>query len=464
MDLDLNINYEKYNFSVNIDYKYIAERGLNEKLIKEISSIKDEPTWMEELRLEALKKFYELPMPRWGPDLSGLDLQNVIYYAKPTESKARSWEDLPPAIRETFERLGVPEAEKKFLAGVGAQFESEVVYHNIQKELEKQGVIFTDMDTAIKEYPDLVREYFGKVIPIGDNKFSALTYAVWSGGSFVYVPKGVKLEKPIYAYFRLNAPDVGNFERTLIIADEGSDVHYIEGCTAPLYSKYTLHGGVVEIVVKKNAHVRYTTIQNWSKNVYNLVTQRAHVQEGGKMEWIDGNLGSKVTMKYPSIYLYGKGSKGFINSLSLATKEQIIDSGGKVYHLNKETSSLITSKGVSMNGGRTTYRGLVWVGKGAENAKAAVRCDSLMVDESSTSTTYPYEYVYEKDASIVHEATAGRIGKQQLFYLQSRGLSEQKAQSLIVSGYLEDFTKDIPPDFAIELYKLIELELTGAVG
>ncbi len=462
--MDFEIDYSKYNFTVQVDYKYVASRGLNESLIKEISSLKNEPTWVEEMRLKALEEFYRLQMPRWGPDLSGLKLENVIYYARPTEKKARSWEELPPSIREAFERLGVPEAEKKFLAGVGAQFESEVVYHNIQKELEKQGVIFTDMDTAVKEYPDLVREYFGKVIPIGDNKFAALTYAVWSGGSFVYVPKGVKLEKPIYAYFRLNAPDVGNFERTLIIADEGSDVHYIEGCTAPLYSESTLHGGVVEIVVKKGAHVRYTTIQNWSKNVYNLVTQRAHVQEGGSMEWIDGNIGSKVTMKYPSIYLFGKDSRGFINSLSLATSGQTIDSGGKIYHLNRNTSSMITSKGVSLKGGRTIYRGLVWVGKGSEEAKSAVRCDSLMVDEKSTSVTYPYEFVYEDNASVVHEATAGRIGKQQLFYLQSRGLKEEQAQSLIVSGYLADFAKDIPPDFAVELYRLIELELTGAVG
>ncbi|MFP3165972.1 MAG: Fe-S cluster assembly protein SufB, partial [Nitrososphaeria archaeon] len=375
--MSFEIDYSKYNFSVQVDYKYIAQKGLNEKLIKEISSIKNEPAWVEEMRLKALEEFYRLPMPKWGPDLSGLDLGNVIYYAKPTNLKARSWGDLPPSIRETFERLGVPEAEKKFLAGVGAQFESEVVYHNMQNELEKQGVIFTDMDTAVKEYPDLVKEYFGKVIPIGDNKFAALTYAVWSGGSFVYVPKGVKLEKPIYAYFRLNAPDVGNFERTLIIADEGSDVHYIEGCTAPVYSQSTLHGGVVEIVVKKDAHVRYTTIQNWSKNIYNLVTQRSHVYDNGRMEWVDGNIGSKVTMKYPSIYLFGRGSKGFINSLSLATNNQVIDSGGKVYHLNKETSSLISSKGVSLKGGKTIYRGMVWVGKGAEKAKAAVRCDSL---------------------------------------------------------------------------------------
>jgi Fe-S cluster assembly protein SufB len=462
--MSFEIDYSKYNFTVQVDYKYIAQKGLNENLIKEISSIKNEPGWVEEMRLKALEEFYRLPMPKWGPDLSGLDLGNVIYYAKPTNLKASSWDDLPPSIKEAFERLGIPEAEKKFLAGVGAQFESEVVYHNMQKELEKQGVIFTDMDTAVKEYPDLVKEYFGKVIPIGDNKFAALTYAVWSGGSFVYVPKGVKLEKPIYAYFRLNAPEVGNFERTLIIADEGSEVHYIEGCTAPVYSQSTLHGGVVEIVVKKDAHVRYTTIQNWSKNVYNLVTQRSHVYDNGRMEWIDGNIGSKVTMKYPSIYLFGRGSKGFINSLSLATNNQVIDSGGKVYHLNKETSSLISSKGVSLKGGKTIYRGMVWVGKGAEKAKAAVRCDSLMVDEKSTSTTYPYEYVYEENSSVVHEATAGKIGKQQLFYLQSRGIKEQQAQSLIVTGYLGDFAKEIPPDFAIELYKLIELELTGAVG
>lgn len=458
------VDYSKYDFSVPVQYKYVAPKGVSESLINEIARQKDEPGWVTEIRMKALKEFLEQPMPRWGPDLSGLNLDEVVYYAKPTEQKAIRWEDLPPSIRETFERLGVPEAERKFLAGVGAQFESEVVYHSIKQELEKQGVIFTDMDTAVKEYPDLVREYFGKVIPIGDNKFAALTYTVWSGGSFVYVPKGVKLEKPIYAYFRLNAPGVGNFERTLIVADEDSYVHYIEGCTAPVYSTSTLHSGVVEIVVKKGAHVRYTTIQNWSRNVYNLVTQRARVDEGGRMEWVDGNIGSKVTMKYPSAYLMGRGASGSINSMSLASAGQVIDSGGKAYHMARDTSSTISSKGVAMKGGRSIYRGLVYVSKGAEGSRSAVRCDSLMVDEASTAATYPYEFVNDDTATVVHEATAGRISQQQLFYAQSRGLSEAQATSMIVSGYMQDFAREIPPDFAVELYRLIELELTGAVG
>jgi len=462
--MDFEIDLDKYNFSVSANYKFVMPAGLSENLVKEISRLKNEPQWMEDLRLKGLQEFINKKAPSWGPDLSGLDLNKVIYYAKPTDNKARSWEDLPPSIRETFERLGVPEAERKFLAGVGAQFESEVVYHNLQKELEKEGVIFTDMDTAVKEYPDLVKQYFGKIIPITDNKFSALTYAVWSGGSFVYVPKGVKLEKPIYAYFRLNAPDVGNFERTLIVADEDSYVHYIEGCTAPLYSDSTLHGGVVEILAKKGAHVRYTTIQNWSKNIYNLVTQRAHVYENGKMEWIDGNMGSKVTMKYPSIYLMGKGASGIINSMSIASKNQTIDSGGKIYHNAPDTTSMITSKGISMKGGVTTYRGLVFVARGAENARSAVRCDSLMMDEYSRSNTFPYETVNENSATVVHEASAGKVGQDQLFYLMSRGLKEADALSLIVMGYIDSFTKEIPADFAAELYKLISLELSGAVG
>ncbi|MGC8660882.1 MAG: Fe-S cluster assembly protein SufB [Nitrososphaeria archaeon] len=462
--MSFEVDLDKYNFSVSTDYNYVMPRGLNEGTVREISRLKNEPQWMEDLRLKGLREFVGKKMPSWGPDLSDLDLNKVIYYAKPTGNQAKSWEDLPPSIKETFERLGVPEAERKFLAGVGAQFESEVVYHNLKKELESQGVIFSDMDTAVREYPELVKEYYSKIIPVSDNKFSALTYAVWSGGSFVYVPKGVRLEKPVYAYFRLNAPDVGNFERTLIVAEEDSYVHYIEGCTAPLYSGSTLHGGVVEIVAKKGAHVRYTTIQNWSRNVFNLVTQRAHVYENGKMEWVDGNMGSKITMKYPSIYLLGRGASGIINSMSIASKNQIIDSGGKIYHNAPDTSSTITSKGISMKGGSTTYRGLVYVARNAENAKSAVRCDSLMMDENSRSNTYPYEVVNDNSATVVHEASAGRVGQEQLFYLMSRGLKEPDALSLIVMGYMDQFTKEIPVDFATELYKLISLELIGAVG
>jgi len=457
-------NTDGYNFSVPANYINVLPPGLNEDVVKEISRLKNEPKWMEDLRLNGLRRFIDKKLPTWGPNLSGLNFNKVIYYAKPTDIKARSWGDLPPSIRETFDRLGVPEAERKFFAGVGAHFESETVYHNIQKEFEKQGIIYTDMDTAVREYPDLVKKYFGKIIPIADNKFSALTYAVWSVGSFVYVPKGVRLEKPIYAYFRLNAPNVGNFERTLIVAEEDSYVHYIKNCSAPLYSESTLHASVVEVLVKRGAHVRITAIQNWSKNVNSFATQRAHVYENGKMEWIDGNVGSGVVMKYPAIYLHGRGASGTINSMNMASKGQIMDTGGKVYHNAPDTSSTITSKGVSMKGGITTYRGIVYVARGAENARSAVKCDSLMTDGLSKSNTFPYEVVNENSATVVHEATAGKVSQEQLFYLMSRGIKESDAMSLIVMGYMDQFTKEIPLDFSTELSKLITMELTGAVG
>ncbi|MFP3262445.1 MAG: Fe-S cluster assembly protein SufB [Nitrososphaeria archaeon] len=453
-----------YDFSVRAEYEYVSPPGINEKLIEEISRQKDDPGWVEEIRKKALREFLEAPMPRWGPNLRELNFNNLIYYIKPLRKKASTWEELPSSIRETFERLGVPEAERKFLAGVGAQFESEMIYHNIKKELESQGIVFVAMDEAVKEYPHLVRPYFGKVVPIGDNKFSALTYAVWGGGSFLYVPKGVKLEKPVYAYFRMNGSNEGTFDRTLIVAEEDSYVHYIENCTAPRYSEASLHSGVVEVVVKKGAKVRYTSIQNWSKNVYNLVTERARVYENGRMEWVGGNVGSAVTMAYPASYLVGKGASTQILSLSMASGKQEIDSGGKAYHIAQDTSSVIQSKSVSMNGGKSTYRGIVYVSNGAKNSKSYVSCDSLIVDEKSIAYTYPYEIVKSTDASVVHEATAGKINKQALFYLQSRGLKESQATALIISGYLEDFEKQIPADFAVELNRLIELELTEKVG
>ncbi|MDG7042943.1 MAG: Fe-S cluster assembly protein SufB [Nitrososphaerota archaeon] len=458
-----DVDYSPYDFKVSQDYVFVSPKGLNEELVRDISTRKNEPDWMLQLRLKAYNEFISMPLPRWGPSLSDLNFENIIFYAKPMDKQAKSWNELPASIKNTFDRLGLPEAERNFLAGVGAQFESDVVYHKIKKELEEQGVIFSDMDGALREYGDIVKKYYGTVIPIRDNKFAALTYAVWSGGSFVYVPKGVKIEKPLNAYFRLNAPDVGNFERTLIIAEDDSDVHYIEGCTAPVYTTSSLHSGVVEIVVKKNAHVRYTTIQNWSKNVYNLVTQRAQVDENGRMEWIDGNIGSKVTMKYPSIYLRGKGSRGEILSVAYANNQNI-DSGGKIYHLAPNTSSKITSKGISKNGGSNVYRGMIYVARGATGVKSAVRCDALILDMKSKSDTYPYLNINENDATTVHEASVGKIGEEQMFYLRSRGLSEAEAQSMIVMGFLEPFTKELPLDFAVEMNRLIDLDMTGAIG
>jgi len=458
------MSQDRYDFSVKADYSYVSSPGVDEKLIDDISRLKNDPQWIVDIRKRALNEFLELPMPRWGPDLGGLNLNDLVYYIRPVNKRAETWDELPATIRETFERLGVPESERKFLAGVGAQFESEMVYHNIKKELDSQGVIFASMDEAVKEYPNIVREYFGKVVPIGDNKFSALTYAVWGGGSFVYVPKGVKLEKPLYAYFRMNSSNEGTFDRTLIVADEDSYINYIENCTAPRYSQASLHSGVVEVIVKRGAKVRYTSIQNWSKNVYNLVTERARIYDGGRMEWVGGNVGSAVTMAYPASYLVGRGASTDILSLSMASGKQEIDSGGKAYHVAPETYSTIQSKGVSMNGGRSTYRGQVYVSRGAKNSKSFVKCDSLIADSSSSSYTYPYEIVKENDSTVVHEATAGKINEEMLFYIQSRGLKESEARALIIAGYLEDFERQIPADFAVELNRLIEMELTESVG
>jgi len=458
------MSQDRYDFSVKADYSYVSSPGVDEKLIDDISRLKNDPQWIVDIRKRALNEFLELPMPRWGPDLGGLNLNDLVYYIRPVNKRAETWDELPATIRETFERLGVPESERKFLAGVGAQFESEMVYHNIKKELDSQGVIFASMDEAVKEYPNIVREYFGKVVPIGDNKFSALTYAVWGGGSFVYVPKGVKLEKPLYAYFRMNSSNEGTFDRTLIVADEDSYINYIENCTAPRYSQASLHSGVVEVIVKRGAKVRYTSIQNWSKNVYNLVTERARIYDGGRMEWVGGNVGSAVTMAYPASYLVGRGASTDILSLSMASGKQEIDSGGKAYHVAPETYSTIQSKGVSMNGGRSTYRGQVYVSRGAKNSKSFVKCDSLIADSSSSSYTYPYEIVKENDSTVVHEATAGKINEEMLFYIQSRGLKENEARALIIAGYLEDFERQIPADFAVELNRLIEMELTESVG
>lgn len=456
-------NYE-FGFHDKRTPFYTTPKGLSENTVRDISEYKKEPAWMLEKRLKALKYFYAKPMPPWGGDLSRINFDNLYYYVKPTERQERSWDDVPDDIKNTFEKIGIPEAERKFLAGVGAQYDSEVVYHSISKMLEKKGVIFVDTDTAIKKYPELIKEYFGTVIPAGDNKFAALNTAVWSGGSFIYIPKGVHVALPLQAYFRINAKNMGQFERTLIIADEGSYVHYVEGCTAPIYTTDSLHAAVVEILVKKGARVRYTTIQNWSKNVYNLVTKRMFVEEEGIGEWIDGNLGSQLTMKYPSVYLRGRKARGEILSLAFAGKGQHQDAGGKAIHLAPETSSIITSKSVSKDGGRTSYRGLLRVVKGAENSKSTVRCDALLLDPESRSDTYPTMDISEERVTIGHEASVSRIGEEQLFYFQSRGIPQSQAEIMIVNGFIEPIVKELPMEYAVELNRLIQLEMIGSVG
>ncbi len=458
------IDLTKYDFKDPENYVYKAPKGLSEKLIKEISRMKGEPKWMLEMRLRGFRAFLKKPMPTWGADLSGINFDEIIYYIKPTDKKSNSWDEIPEYIKRTFEKLGLPEAEQKFLAGVGAQYESEVVYHNIKKDLEEEGVIFLDMDTGLKEYPEIIRKYFGTVVPPEDNKFAALNTAFWSGGSFVYVPEGVQVKVPLYAYFRINAANVGQFERTLIIAEKGSTVHYIEGCTAPLYSTSSLHAAVVEIIAEKGAKVRYTTIQNWSKNVYNLVTKRALAKENATIEWIDGNFGSKVTMKYPGIILAGKGAKAKVISLAYSGSGQQIDAGAKVFHLAPNTSSSVVSKSISTGGGQNTFRGLFVVSKKADNAKLSIRCDALILDKKSRSDTFPTLEIQNENATVSHEATVGKIGEEQLYYLRSRGLNEQEAVNMIVMGFVEPFVKELPPQFAIELYKLLELEMEGAVG
>jgi Fe-S cluster assembly protein SufB len=459
-----NLDYTKYDFKEPEVYVTEFPKGINEKIVEEISRIKNEPQWMTDFRLKAYRHFVSRPLPMWGADLTHIDFDNIKYYIRPTDKQVKNWDELPPAIKDTFDRLGVPEAERKFLAGVGAMYESEVVYHRMREDLEKQGVIFADMDTGLREYPEIVKKYFGTVVPYNDNKFAALNSAVWSGGSFIYVPPGVKVEQPLHAYFRINASNMGQFERTLIIADEGADVHYIEGCTAPVYSSDSLHAAVVELIALKGAHIRYTTIQNWSKDVYNLVTKRAFAYEDARVEWIDGNMGSKVTMKYPAVHLKGKGARAEVLSIALAGAGQHIDAGSKILHLAPDTSSRIISKSISKDGGRATYRGQLLVAKGAKRVKSSVKCDALILDEKSRSDTYPYNIVNEDDTVLTHEATVGKIGEDQLFYLMSRGLTEEEALNAVVMGFLEPFTKSLPLVYAIELNRLISLEMTGAVG
>ena len=442
-----------------------ARRGLSEDVVRDISAKKDEPQWMLDLRLKGLRLFDKKPMPSWGSDLSGIDFDTIKYFVRSTEKQATSWEELPEDIKNTYDRLGIPEAEKqRLIAGVAAQYESEVVYHQINEELERQGVIFVDTDTGLREYPELFQEYFASVIPVGDNKFAALNTAVWSGGSFIYVPKGVHVEIPLQAYFRINTENMGQFERTLIIADEGSYVHYVEGCTAPIYKSDSLHSAVVEIVVKKDARVRYTTIQNWSNNVYNLVTKRATAAAGATMEWVDGNIGSKVTMKYPAVYMLGEHAKGETLSIAFAGEGQHQDAGAKMVHAAPHTSSSIVSKSVARGGGRTSYRGLVQVLEGAHHSASTVRCDALLVDTISRSDTYPYVDVREDDVSMGHEATVSKVSEDQLFYLMSRGMSEEEAMAMIVRGFVEPIARELPMEYALELNRLIELQMEGAVG
>ena len=442
-----------------------AQRGLNEAVVRGISAKKDEPEWMRDLRLKGLRLFSRKPMPTWGADLSGIDFDNIKYFVRSTEKQAASWDDLPADIKNTYDRLGIPEAEKqRLIAGVAAQYESEVVYHKIREDLEAQGVIFLDTDTGLKEHEDLFKEYFGTVIPVGDNKFAALNTAVWSGGSFIYVPPGVHVDIPLQAYFRINTENMGQFERTLIIVDEGAYVHYVEGCTAPIYSSDSLHSAVVEIIVKKNARCRYTTIQNWSNNVYNLVTKRAVAHEGATMEWIDGNIGSKVTMKYPSVYLVGEYAKGEVLSVAMAGEGQHQDAGAKMTHSAPHTSSQIVSKSIARGGGRTSYRGLVQVQEGSHSSKSTVKCDALLVDTISRSDTYPYVDIREDDVQMGHEATVSKVSEDQLFYLMSRGLTEDEAMAMIVRGFIEPIAKELPMEYALELNRLIELQMEGAVG
>jgi Fe-S cluster assembly protein SufB len=442
-----------------------ARRGLSEEVVRDISAKKNEPEWMLDLRLKGLKLFRRKPMPGWGSDLSGIDFENIKYFVRSTEKQAASWDDLPADIKSTYDKLGIPEAEKqRLIAGVAAQYESEVVYHKIREDLADKGVIFLDTDTGLREHPDLFAEYFASVIPAGDNKFAALNTAVWSGGSFIYVPKGVHVEIPLQAYFRINTENMGQFERTLIIVDEGASVHYVEGCTAPVYSSDSLHSAVVEIIVKAGAHCRYTTIQNWSNNVYNLVTKRAVVQAGASMEWIDGNIGSKVTMKYPSVYLMGEHARGETLSVAFAGTGQHQDAGAKMVHCAPNTSSQIISKSVARSGGRTSYRGLVQVQEGASHAKSTVKCDALLVDTVSRSDTYPYVDVREDDVEMGHEASVSKISEDQLFYLMSRGMTEDEAAATIVRGFVEPIARELPMEYALELNRLIELQMEGAVG
>jgi len=454
----------QFGFHDEEDYFFKSERGLTRETVINISKMKNEPEWMLEFRLKAYDHFLKRPMPEWGGDLSGIDFDNIFYYIKPSEKQGKTWDEVPEYIKNTFEKLGIPEAERKFLAGVGAQYESEVIYHSLREDLQKLGVIFLDMDAGVREYPELVKQYFGTVIPANDNKFAALNSAVWSGGSFIYVPEGVKIEVPLQAYFRINAENMGQFERTLIICAPGSYVHYVEGCTAPTWSSDSLHSAVVEIIVQEGARCRYTTIQNWSKNVYNLVTKRAAAYKDATMEWVDGNLGSKLTMKYPAVWLMEEGARGEILSVAFASDGQHQDAGGKVVHVAPNTSSQIISKSISKGTGRSSYRGLVKVYKGAEGVKSNVVCDALLLDETSKTDTYPYIEIEEERVSVGHEATVSKVNEEQIFYLQSRGLNETEAMSMIVNGFIEPIAKELPLEYAVELNRLIQLEMEGSVG
>ncbi len=471
MTITQNVGIDDYKYGFHDseeNYIYKAKKGLNEEIVKEISiKMKNEPEWMTKFRLDALKIFYSKPMPTWGNTemLSDIDFENIHYYVKSTEKQSRSWDDVPEDIKNTFDRLGIPEAERKFLAGVTAQYESDVIYHSIRDDLTKLGVIFTDMDTALREHEDIVKKYFGTIIPSEDNKFSALNSAVWSGGSFVWIPAGVHVEIPLQAYFRINTENMGQFERTLIIAEAGSSVHYIEGCTAPTYSSDSLHSAVVELIAMEGAKIRYTTIQNWSNNVYNLVTKRAHAHKNATVEWIDGNLGSKLTMKYPAVHLLGEGARGEILSIAMSGNNQHQDAGAKIIHAAPNTSSLITSKSISKNNGRGSYRGLIKVLPGAINSKSHVVCDALLFDPESRSDTYPTMQVEEQEGvTVEHEATVSKVGEEQMFYLMSRGLSDLEAKTMIVNGFVEPFTKELPMEYAVELNRLIQMEMEGSVG
>jgi Fe-S cluster assembly protein SufB len=462
----INADYkEKFGFNdPEAGYAYKAPKGLTREIVETISDFKEEPQWMRDFRLKSLEHFESRPTPQWGGDLDQIDFNDIHYFVRASDKNSRDWSEVPEDIKNTFDRLGIPEAERKFLSGVGAQYESEVVYHQVNEKLEAQGVIFTDMDTALREHEDLVREHWATIIPANDNKLAALNSAVWSGGSFVYVPAGVKVEMPLQAYFRINTENMGQFERTLIICEEGADVHYIEGCTAPVYSSDSLHSAVVEIVAKKSSRVRYTTVQNWSQNVFNLVTKRAVAHEKATMEWVDCNLGSKLTMKYPSIYLMGPEAHGEILSIAFAGDGQHQDAGGKIIHAAPRTSSSIFSKSISKDGGRATYRGLLEVADGASESRSKVVCDALLLDEDSRSDTYPTIRIDENDADVGHEATVSKIGDEQLFYLQSRGLDEEEASKMIVNGFIEPVTKELPMEYAVELNRLIELQMEGSIG
>jgi len=453
----------KYDFRTQTQGVFKARKGIDAEIVAQISKMKEEPEWMLDFRLRSLDIFHSKPMPKWGGSID-IDFQDIYYYLKPTDGQGKTWDDVPDEIKETFEKLGIPQAEKEFLSGVKAQFESEVIYGSLEEDLAKQGVVFLDTDSAVREHPDLLREYFGKIIPPDDNKFAALNSAVWSGGSFIYIPPGVSIEFPLQAYFRINAQNMGQFERTLIIVDEGASVHYVEGCTAPMYSTESLHSAVVEVIVKKGGRCRYTTIQNWANNIYNLVTKRAMAYKNATMEWVDGNLGSQLTMKYPSVYMMEEGARGEILSIAFSGKGQHQDAGAKLVHAAPKTTGQIISKSISKDGGRSSYRGLVKVEKGATKTKCNVVCDALILDDKSRSDTYPYIEVAEEDTSIGHEASVSRIGAEQLFYLRSRGFTEAEANTMIVNGFIEPLVKELPMEYAVEMNKLIQLQMEGSVG